>query len=693
MKGISKQKKTALFFTRIHRLFVLAVVILVSKSPIALADVDQESPVREVQEPPIEDQEMGMISVTASRVAEAIKDTPVAIEIIDQQALETVKFVDSRDELLNRIPGNSLSRNLRIPIGGKNYTINLLDGMAVRSFGRGTNGFIDEVNTFDIERVEVIKGPASALYGSNALGGVINVITRDPPSHPEYRAWGELGNNDRVRGGVSAAGSRDDLGYFFDLNGLDYEGGQERTALERKTVSGKLIRDFDVDASLSLRAEYLETSEESPGSLDQAAFDQDWQQAAIDDAYTDQQILSATVGYVTGLGPQSEVEIKYAVRSHEEQGMPSWNATADYGEDDMLNHNLVATYHRDFDRYRSRVIAGLDLQRSHVEEDSYDARSSDSNIELDRSWNIVAEVASPFLQYEISPVAPMRVSLGARYDRVTYDANNLDHSLDDRAEFSNLTPKAGATYELNKENSLWFGYNTGFVVPSRSALFSSTRYITDPDLKPEKAKNIDFGLRGRLMAGRLTYDVALYDTKIRDMVVVEDRPGMDAYVNAGEIEVKGVETSLSYRPLDGLRFALAHTYARNKYREYVTGSNDYSGNYLAASPLHHLNARVTWTPRAELDLELEWDHLTAYHTNSDNSADPQGQYERPDLFHLRVSYGTGPWSLWAHALNLFDKQYAERVSYSVPSRFSSGGRSFTSGTERSLYAGVSYTWH
>ncbi len=634
--------------------------------------------------------DLGEISVTASRVATEIKDSPVTIDIIDETELETVKFVDSVNELLTRIPGNSMSRNLRIPMGSKNYTINLVDGMAVRSFGRGTNGFIEEVNTSDIERVEVIKGPASSLYGSNALGGVINVITRKPPAEPEFKVWGEMGNHDRARGGISAAGSVDSFGYFFDANLLDIDGSQDRTDRHREAVSGKLIYDFDADTSLSVRVEYLETSEEDPGSLTQAQFDADWQQAAIDDAYTDQQMKSIVVAYVTDLSEQSGLDIKYSLRDHDEQGMPSWNPTADYGEDEMLNHNLVATYHRDFDFYDSRLILGIDLLHSSVDEASFDDRSADSNLVPADSWETLAKGSSPFFQYEISPIERMRVTLGARYDKISYEAKTFDGSQDEEATYSNVTPKVGFTFDLDDENSLWFGYSTGFVVPSRTALFTSGRYNPDPDLKPEEAKNFEFGVRGQLLEGMLKYDVALYNTTIEEMIVVDD--ASNDYVNAGEVNLKGVETSLSVQPVDFLRFDVAHTYAKNKFEEYETSGFDYSGNYMDSSPLHHLNARATWMPRHDLDIELEWDHLSSYHTHDDNAADPEGKYKRPNLLHLRVTYGDGPWSIWGHVLNLTDKKYARRVSYSKPGRFSAGGREFDSGIERTIYVGASYTW-
>jgi outer membrane receptor protein involved in Fe transport len=633
------------------------------------------------------------ISVTASRVAEEIKETPVTIEVVEREELEKIRFVDSVTELLNRIPGNSLVRNLRIPMGGKNYTVNLIDGMAARSFGRGTNGSIDEMNTFDIERVEIIKGPASSLYGSNALGGVINVITRDPPAEPEYRVWGELGDHDRTRGGFSAAGSYDAFGYFFDVNGTDYDGPQDRTQDVRQAMSAKVIYDFDMDTSVSFRLEHLDRKEQTPGSLDETEWEQDWQQAPIPDAYTNQQMLTGTLGFVTALGDSSELDIKYSLRHHEEQGMPSFRATADYGEDDMYNHNLVAMYHQDFDFYRSRIIVGADLQYSAIEEASHIDRDSSSAVDPASSYDILARVTSPFVQYEISPTERLRFTFGARYDKIKYSAESFDNSVDEEVSFSNVTPKAGLTFELDDSNSMWFGYNEGFVAPGRSALWTSTRAVPDSSLDPEEASNFELGVRGRLLNKRVKYDIALYHTTIENMIVTEDRLGTDYYVNAGKVRVKGVETSIGVLPVDFLRFDMAYTYAKNKYIDYTSGSSDYSGNYLSASPLHHINARATWMPRHDVDVELEWDHISPYYTSSDNDADPMGRYQRPDLYHLRLSHDRGPWEFWAHALNIFDKEYAYRVSYTIPNPPRvPGGRSYTAGSGRTLYAGVSYTW-
>ncbi|MGD9006611.1 MAG: TonB-dependent receptor, partial [Desulfobacteraceae bacterium] len=491
--------------------------------------------------------------VTATRTESKLKELPASVSVLGTQEMETVKFVDSRKELLKRIPGYSMIRNLRIPFGGKNYTINLVDGLATTSaFGSGSIGSPDKTNSFDIERIEVVKGPASALYGSHALGGVINVITRKPPEYPEYRIWGEGGMYDRGRAGVSAAGSTGRLGYFVDANILDYEGWQDRTAKELKQVSGKVLFNIGDSSTFTVRGEYLDEFKENPGYLEvsdppkpddddfdpEAEFvtfeDVDWKEAGVDDAYNDEQAISFSAKYERDLSNQSGFELSYGIRNTESEGPPSYNPRAGFDSSDVTNQNVVGIYNHGFDFFRSELIVGIDLQHSASDSTTYDGRSVESDIA--QQWDIEAEVMSPFLQYEVSPVERVRLSLGARYDNITYSATGYKINAytgrrtdyDESTDFTNVSPKAGITVDLGFEQSLWLGYGQGFVVPSRTYLFVGSRgYAANPDLDPEKADNYEIGLRGQLMGSRLNYDITAYRTDITDMLVALDTPDDD----------------------------------------------------------------------------------------------------------------------------------------------------------------------
>jgi outer membrane receptor protein involved in Fe transport len=649
---------------------------------------EEISPVSHRQDQAGSETDRTVISVTASRVASEVQQAPVAITLIDQEELERVKPVDSRSELMRRIPGYSMIRNLRIPIGGKNYTINLIDGLAIGSaFGSGTIGSVEDSNTFDIERVEVIRGPASALYGSNALGGVINVITREPPADPEYRVWGEAGEYDRQRGGVSAAGSNDTLGYFLDVNFLDYEGWQERTNNERKQFSSKLLYTPDIDVVYTFRVEYLDRYQENPGSLTQAQYVEDWQQSLVYDAYNDEESVSGAFKYERDLSSHSGIEFSYGIRNNLTEGPPSYSATGGFSSSDVTNQNLVGLYRQDFDWHASQFIVGIDLLHSDSLSKGYTERDASSDIR--QKWDITAVTRSPFIQYEFSPKSWLHLSLGGRFDRIEYGAKGYQVSrgtttnYDESITFSHFSPKAGASFDLNPRNSLWFGYGQGFVVPSSTYLFVGSRgYDSNPDLDPEKAGNYELGLRGKTQEGWLSYDIALYHTKITDMLVADDNRSL--YVNAGEVLVKGMESSIGIVPQRDWRIDLTHTYADNQYIDFVSGTSDYSGNTLSASPKQHIDARVIWMPLQGLSAELEWNHISSYYTSDDND-DPQGRARRPDLLNLRVAYAKGPWSFWGHILNLADRKYAERVSYKVGE-----GRSYVVGGPRTIYMGIAY---
>ncbi len=635
------------------------------------------------------------IIVTTSRSEETLKEATSSVSIINQKEIEKVKFVDGLKELLPRIPGVSMVRNLRFPFGGKNITVNLRDGMNMRPFGKGTTGTLNEVNPWDIERVEVVRGPASALYGSHATGGVINIITKDPPKEPEYRIWAEGGSWGRKRAGASAGGTVGSLGYHFDANILDINGWQDRTGKKDKSVSGKILWEIMPGSKLTLRAEYLDSFAEQAGSLTQAQYDTNWRQADTYVSYTDKQFATLSGTFVSNLGEKSNIKISYSLRKAWDKGVPSWSG--DLTDNVYLDNNFSAKYETGFAYMDSKFILGADLQHSDVNEKSYNGLTESTGVA--KHWDLLAKVGSPFAQFQFSPLSWMRFTLGGRYDYVKYSGTDLFGTKGTiKSEYKHFSKKAGVSFTLNQSNNLWFSYGEGFMVPSRSRLFTSeavmrfgvpSGYNSDPNLKPETSRNFEVGLRGSAFSGIFGYDFSIYHTDIRNTVVAIDT-GLTGtladrkYVNAGKVRGKGIEATFSLKPFEFLRFDSSYTYAHNKYVEFLDSGVDYSGNMLSSSPLHHLNARVTITPIKRLEAELEWDMISAYHTHTDNSVDPDGKYKRPDLFNLRIGYEMEPGvSLWGKVSNLTNVKYPSRVSYSTWS----ATRKFTSGEPRTFSVG------
>lgn len=155
--------------------------------------------------------------------------TPISGAVVKQEEIEHLQLVNNLLELGKRVPGISLIRNMRIPDGGKLYTENRIDGMR----GSTTNtSILDEIDQADIERIEVITGPASALYGSGAFGGTISVFTRQPPRDFKANLSQELGSwgFERTKAYVGGSFADGRVGLMLSGSTMDNDGWRKNTA-------------------------------------------------------------------------------------------------------------------------------------------------------------------------------------------------------------------------------------------------------------------------------------------------------------------------------------------------------------------------------------------------------------------------------------------------------------------------------
>jgi outer membrane receptor protein involved in Fe transport len=173
---------------------------------------------------------------------------------------------------------------MRIPDGGKSYTMGMLDGIILGSPLNQNTTVIDRVNQQEIESIEVVRGPNSVLYPSNGIAGTLNVITKEPSKTPIYSLSQEFGSHDFFRTQGSTSGTIksaiNDIGYSVGFNFMENNPWKDRNKSEKGSASGKLVFHPDIDSTLTLRLEHAQTYEEGPGGLTQQQFDSNWQQAS-----------------------------------------------------------------------------------------------------------------------------------------------------------------------------------------------------------------------------------------------------------------------------------------------------------------------------------------------------------------------------------------------------------------------------
>ena len=167
--------------------------------------------------------------------------TPISGAVVDQQQVEHLQLVNNLLELGKRVPGIAMIRNMRIPDGGKLYTENRIDGM--RATNTNTSVF-DEVDSANIERIEIITGPASALYGSGAFGGTINIYSRQPPGDAAGRLSQEAGSwgFKRSQGHAGASFADGRVGLLVTGSDMENDGWRQSNAPGAKNAAAEQKR-------------------------------------------------------------------------------------------------------------------------------------------------------------------------------------------------------------------------------------------------------------------------------------------------------------------------------------------------------------------------------------------------------------------------------------------------------------------
>jgi len=507
----------------------------------------------------------------------AIKKLPINIHVVNQDEIKRLRFVDP-DELLDRIPGETQVRNLRILNGSKGYTIPMVDGIPLENPYEGATQRIDRVNTSDIQRVEVIKGPASAIYPSNALGGVINVVTRDAPLESETEIWAEAGDFNRARAGINTGGTINKVGYFIDANTRNLDGLRDGVKNDRDQFSAKLIYDPTENTRFITRIEHLKEDIVTRGDLTADEIADDPKQRGNDNSSTDleQDYISLKLEQQF---TSSMLDVSLVYREKDTIGLSRFRGPQDENDQGISSKLL---YRYDFDQ--ANIIGGFETYNGEQftrQFDRNDTNLSGASTRIEGSRRINAY----FLQYELAATEQLGISLGVRHERVTVRQHSDDaEDPSGSATFNDTSPKFGITYALTPNTQLWMGLAKGFYAPDIDDIVGMPNEpgTENPELDAEDATWFEIGMRGS--AGDWSYDSSYYHNTIKDYLVTQEfrnnsGNAIERTTNAGKVTIEGLESVVEYAPKDAhWRLGITHTYARNKYDSFVSSDGDFSGN-------------------------------------------------------------------------------------------------------------------
>ncbi|MFL5746707.1 MAG: TonB-dependent receptor [Niastella sp.] len=652
------------------------------------------------------------IVVSASRTAQKRSEAPVAITTISKQTMEDTKATRI-DQLVNKVSGVNMvnlgneqhEMSIRQPMTTKSLFLYLEDGIPIRTTGVYNHNALLEMNLPAARQIEVIKGPSSSLYGAEAIGGAVNIITQAPPALLTGKVSAQITNTGYKRTDVQVGNTFGKFGLLISGYYADRHNGPIDHSDFHKigiTVRG----DYAISEKTKWVNDitYVNYFSDMLGSLDSVHF-------ANKDYSTPQTFTYRKVPalrYKSQLFHQwndnSTTQVSFVYRDNSVQQNPSYrvkNATDPmmaYGEINNSSFNtymVMAQHQQSFNFLNSKLIAGITVDNSpsayvahfiNIQRDNRGYYISYTNTDSVLSqYSVGINNLASYLHYEAELAKGLKVTAALRYDFYHYNFENAlppsayTGSPSTKNSFNRFSPKIGATYNY-KGLGLYANYSEGFVPPQISDLYVGVKV---PFLGSQTFYNYEVGGWFSLLKNKLYADWSWYLLNgTNEIISVKNPDGSTENQNAGKTKHTGIEYGITWRPVNELSVRFSAANSKHTFGDYVEKGVAYNHNQLAGGPRFIGNAEVTYKPVFAKGLRVgaEWQHIGSYFMDNANTK----KYSGYDLLNLRAGYTIHAFEVWVNAMNATNKYYSTYASKSGSTL------SYNLGDPREINVGIAY---
>lgn len=484
------------------------------------------------------------IVVTATRAPRLMEDVPVVTELITREEIEE-KGAEDLSEILEDRPGIAIESGTT---GGKFLYMNGVDSRRILLLvdnvplsGKLNNRI--QLNTIDsdqIDHIEIVKGPGSALYGNDAMGGVINIITKGYSDNLKIQANGRAGSYDLYSGNFSVSGKSNRIGYTLNFDHTSEGGEVASSEIEIKEIAtnsanAKIEYSDDTMGSLELRSEYKQDKQVSEsvfmGSLsdNESKVNNLTTSLVWNKQFSDSYSLNLT-GFVAD---------NFRTYESQTQGSPmpaSVDTTMDqiFGLKSDFMFRPVNTI---------KVDVGFDLSSNDYENERLSETQTRNQTGL-------------FTQLETNFIKNITFIVGGRYDKIT----EID---------GHFSPRVSAMYRLNSGLKFRGSWGGGFRAPSFIELYSDfpipipgmpLRIVGNPDLKPEKSYGGNFGVE-YFWNSFLLFNATVFQNEFKDMIVdYEPARFTYSYLNVESAKFRGLELQTQMYLRNNLTSTLSYNF-------------------------------------------------------------------------------------------------------------------------------------
>lgn len=565
--------------------------------------------------------------VSATRTPTRIAQLGSSVTVITSKEIEAKQQTQVIDVLRN-VPGLSVVQSgpkgaaVSIFMRGtaNKHTLILVDGVEFRDASTpAAESNLSNLTTDNIERIEVVRGPQSVLYGSDAIGGVINIITKKGQKKPTGYVSVEAGSYSTKRGVAGGSFGNDYVTASLTVSGTETDGfstareedgNSEDDGYESKSAGLKInaIPSEILDLNFNLHLA------ESEYEMDGLTYDANWNSVFGDtlDTQNTDEITGRLEGVFHFLNDRWQMAVGGAYANVEREYDYEDGSEYDY-EGEIRKFDIQNTF---FINEKNTLVAGIETEDETYDDGSLDKRITNNAIYLQEQF-----VAGNFA-----------VAAGIRYDE--HDTFGGE-----------TTWRAAPSYTISATGTqIKASIGTGFKAPSLYQLYA--QYYGTEDLKPEESIGYDIGVEQSFMDKQIIIGLSWFWNDIDNFIDWDNNSW--TYQNIDGIRTQGIESTIAWHPCDYFNMQLGYTY---------TDTEDDNGDRLDRRPLHKGTADLNFYPTKHLQINFN----AVYVSERDDDDEELDAYT---LVNLAASYQVCKnVKVFGRIENLFDEEYEEVGGY------------------------------
>ena len=583
------------------------------------------------------------VLVEASRQSIPLKENPAATTVIQRRDLSSMPRGVAAEEALAQVPGVRIDNQgdgerVHVSIRGQGVLTEsgirgikvLMDGLPMND-PTGVAPDLFDVDWSTVDRVEVQRGPAGALYGGGGSGGVINIVTRDGgPAPARGIASGEVGSYGFYKTLAEGGGSTGALDYRVSASRAAADGWRQHTAFWSNNLYGKFRFTPNERVDIQQILGWTDHFEENAEGLNITQVQEDPRQANPDaipynEFYKVSRFTSGFTGRF-GLAPGQALRFAGFFRSTRYmEPRPSEIIRREF-----ISPGLSLQYDLDAGggTMRHHLSVGGDAQWQSIDELRFENLGDAQQGALQSNENTMQHAVGGFAIDRIGFAKDWTLMLAGRYDAI---ANNVQDLLNPgtsyQKDFERVTGRVGLAWAAGTSFNPYANVSTGFLPPATAELANNPEGYSgiNESLTFATSTSEELGARG-LLPHALSYEVAAFHLDTKDDIGryrlpdSTGRGGIDFYRNVGDTRRFGVETRLGWKPVRDLSMDVAYTWSRFKY----VSPAEIDGHWLPSSPEHLLNLGVDYQVLPQLSVGIESEMQSDWWVDTDGLASVPG---------------------------------------------------------------------